>query len=53
MLCQSVIPSRVSSAPGARLLSRIGYILVMEGWLYLAYRYDLFSRTILNWKISD
>lgn len=34
-------------------MSDITYIPTLEGWLYLAVVIDLFSRTILGWKLSD
>lgn len=40
-------------APGTHLVSDITYIPTVEGWLYLAVVIDLFSRTILGWKLSD
>ena len=40
-------------APGTHLLSDITYIPTAEGWLYLAVVLDLFSRTIIGWKLSD
>lgn len=39
--------------PGTHLVSDITYIPTLEGWLYLALVIDLFSRTILGWKLSD
>lgn len=39
--------------PGTHLVSDITYIPTREGWLYLAVVIDLFSRTILGWKLSD
>lgn len=39
-------------APGTHLVSDITYIPTLEGWLYLALVIDLFSRTILGWKLS-
>jgi putative transposase len=41
------------SAPGAQLVSDITYIPTREGWLYLAVVIDLFSRSVLGWKLSD
>ena len=40
-------------APGTHLVSDITYIPTREGWLYLAVVIDLFSRTILAWKLSS
>ena len=40
-------------APGLQLVSDITYIPTREGWLYLAVVMDLFSRSILGWKLSD
>lgn len=42
-----------ASAPGAQLVSDITYIPTREGWLSLAVVMDLFSRSILGWKLSD
>ena len=39
--------------PGTHLVSDITYIPTREGWLYLALVIDLFSRSILGWKLSD
>ncbi len=41
------------TAPGTHLVSDITYIPTREGWLYLAVVLDLFSRSILGWKLSD
>lgn len=41
------------AAPGAQILSDITYIPTREGWLYLAIVIDLFSRSILGWKLSE
>jgi transposase InsO family protein len=41
------------TAPGTHLLSDITYIPTREGWLYLAIVLDLFSRSILGWKLAD
>jgi putative transposase len=41
-----------ASAPGRQLVSDITYIPTREGWLYLALVIDLFSRSILGWKLS-
>jgi putative transposase len=35
------------------LVSDITYIPTHEGWLYLAIVLDLFSRSILGWKLAD
>ena len=40
-------------APGTQLVSDITYIPTRDGWLYLALVMDLFSRSILGWKLSD
>jgi transposase InsO family protein len=40
-------------APGLQLVSDITYIPTREGWLYLAVVMDLFSRSILGWKLSE
>lgn len=40
-------------APGTQIVSDITYIPTREGWLYLAVVIDLFSRSILGWKLSD
>lgn len=40
------------TAPGAQVVSDITYIPTREGWLYLAVVIDLFSRSILGWKLS-
>lgn len=42
-----------AEAPGTQLVSDITYIPTREGWLYLAVVLDLFSRSILGWKLSD
>lgn len=39
-------------APGRQIVSDITYIPTSEGWLYLAIVIDLFSRSILGWKLS-
>ena len=41
------------TAPGTHLVSDITYIPTHEGWLYLAVVLDLFSRSILGWKLAD
>ena len=41
------------SAPGTHLVSDITYIPTREGWLYLAIVLDLYSRSILGWKLAD
>lgn len=41
------------SAPGTHLVSDITYIPTHEGWLYLAIVLDLYSRSILGWKLAD
>lgn len=40
-------------APGTQVVSDITYIPTREGWLYLVFVLDLFSRVVLGWKISD
>jgi putative transposase len=40
-------------APGRQIVSDITYIPTSEGWLYLAVVIDLFSRSILGWKLAD
>lgn len=40
-------------APGTQLVSDITYIPTKEGWFYLAIVIDLFSRTILGWKLAS
>jgi putative transposase len=42
-----------AAQPGSQLVSDITYIPTREGWLYLALVIDLFSRSILGWKLSD
>lgn len=42
-----------ASGPGAHLVSDITYIPTREGWLYLAIVMDLYSRTILGWRLAD
>jgi putative transposase len=42
-----------ANEPGSQLVSDITYIPTREGWLYLAVVIDLFSRSILGWKLSD
>jgi putative transposase len=41
------------SQPGEQIVSDITYIPTREGWMYLAIVLDLFSRTILGWKLAD
>lgn len=41
------------TAPGQQLVSDITYIPTREGWLFLAIVMDLFSRSILGWKLSE
>lgn len=41
------------ASPGTHLVSDITYIPTREGWLYLAIVLDLFSRSILGWKLAD
>lgn len=40
------------TAPGTQLVSDITYIPTKEGWLYLVIVLDLFSRSILGWKLA-
>jgi transposase InsO family protein len=42
-----------ATAPGTQLVSDITYIPTQDGWLYLAVVLDLFSRSILGWKLSE
>lgn len=42
-----------ATAPGTHIVSDITCIPTLEGWLYLAVVIDLFSRSILGWKLSD
>ena len=49
LLAQAPAPT----APGTHLVSDITYIPTQEGWLYLAVVLDLFSRSILGWKLSE
>lgn len=39
--------------PAEVLVSDITYVATDEGWLYLAVVVDLFSRSVLGWKLSD
>jgi len=39
--------------PGHQVVSDITYIRTSEGWIYLAVVLDLFSRSILGWKLSS
>ena len=41
------------TAPGTHLVSDITYIPTCEGWLYLAIVLDLYSRSILGWKLAE
>jgi putative transposase len=41
------------TAPGQQLVSDITYIPTQEGWLYLAIVLDLYSRSILGWKLAS
>jgi putative transposase len=41
------------TVPGQQIVSDITYIPTREGWLYLAIVLDLYSRSILGWKLSD
>src|SRR5205823_1175285 len=43
----------IATTPGAQLVSDITYIPTAEGWLYLAVVIDLFSRSVLGWKLSE
>ncbi len=49
LLAKAGPPSR----PGEQIVSDITYIPTREGWLYLVIILDLFSRTILGWKLAD
>ena len=40
-------------SPGTQIVSDITYIPTAEGWLYLAVVIDLFSRSILGWKVAE
>ena len=51
-------PNRLAKAgnpetPGAQVVSDITYIPTAQGWLYLAVVIDLFSRSIIGWRLSD
>lgn len=48
LLAQAAPPT----APGTQLVSDITYIPTKEGWLYLVIILDLFSRSILGWKLA-
>jgi transposase InsO family protein len=53
-----IAPNRLADlegadAPGQALVADITYVATREGWLYLAVVMDLFSRSILGWKISE
>ena len=39
--------------PGEVLVSDITYVATRQGWLYLAVVIDLFSRTVLGWKLGE
>ena len=46
--------SALRRCPAAGYLAPLGsYIPTHEGWLYLAIVLDLFSRSILGWKLAD
>lgn len=49
LLAKATLPT----APGTHLVSDITYIPTHEGWLYLAIVLDLYSRSILGWKLAD
>ncbi len=52
-ICQRP-PALPCGLPAAGYLAPLGsYIPTREGWLYLAVVLDLFSRSILGWKLSD
>jgi transposase InsO family protein len=52
-ICQRP-PALPCGLPAAGYLAPLGsYIPTHEGWLYLAIVLDLFSRSILGWKLSD
>jgi len=40
-------------APNRVWVGDITYIPTREGWLYLAFLADLFSRAVVGWKVSD
>jgi putative transposase len=40
-------------APDQKWAADISYIWTTEGWLYLAIIFDLFSRRIVGWAVSD
>jgi len=51
-------PNRLSerpppAQPGEVLISDITYVATAEGWLYLAVVIDLFSRSVLGWKLGN
>ncbi|MFT5466077.1 MAG: hypothetical protein ACI8UO_001175 [Verrucomicrobiales bacterium] len=53
-----IAPNRLAEldrvdSPGQVLVGDITYVATREGWLYLAVVMDLFSRSILGWKISE
>lgn len=41
------------AAPNIAWLTEITYILTNEGWLYLAFVLDLFSRQVVGWSMSS
>ena len=52
-ICQRP-PALPCGLPAAGYLAPLGsYIPTREGWLYLAAVLDLFSRSILGWKLAD
>ncbi|MEQ2009948.1 MAG: DDE-type integrase/transposase/recombinase [Limisphaerales bacterium] len=42
-----------ATTPGVQLVSDITHIPTTEGWLYLAVVIDLFSRSVLGWKLGS
>lgn len=48
-----LLQNGVPTAPGQQIVSDITYIPTSEGWLYLAVVLDIFSRSILGWKVSE
>lgn len=48
----NLIKDKSPSGFGEILISDITYIRTKEGWLYLAVVIDLYSRTVLGWRVS-
>jgi putative transposase len=48
-----LLQAEAPTAPGQQIVSDITYVPTAEGWLYLAVVMDLFSRSILGWKVSE